>query len=57
MVREGMGSGKSVEHLHYHFIPNVRFGSWFNPCSSGCLPTGSGFAHLRTIDRQRALSG
>lgn len=26
MVREGMGSGKSVEHLHYHFIPNVRLG-------------------------------
>jgi diadenosine tetraphosphate (Ap4A) HIT family hydrolase len=26
MVREGMGNGKSVEHLHYHFIPNVRLG-------------------------------
>ena len=26
MVREGAGGGKSVEHLHYHFIPNVRLG-------------------------------
>ncbi|MFA9262605.1 MAG: HIT family protein [Undibacterium sp.] len=26
MVREGMGTGKSVEHLHYHFIPNVQLG-------------------------------
>lgn len=26
MVREGMGNTKSVEHLHYHFIPNVRLG-------------------------------
>lgn len=26
MVREGMGSGKSVEHLHYHFIPDIRLG-------------------------------
>lgn len=24
------------------------------PCSSGCLPTGNGFAHLRTIDRAQA---
>ncbi len=26
MVREGKGSDKSVEHLHYHLIPNVRLG-------------------------------
>jgi len=26
MVREGVESGKSVEHLHYHFIPNVHLG-------------------------------
>lgn len=26
MVREGIESGKSVEHLHYHFIPNVHLG-------------------------------
>lgn len=27
MVREGMGDAKSsVEHLHYHLIPNVRLG-------------------------------
>lgn len=25
-----------------------------NACSSGCFPTGKGFAHLRTIDRTRA---
>jgi diadenosine tetraphosphate (Ap4A) HIT family hydrolase len=26
MVREGKGSGKSVEHLHYHLIPDARLG-------------------------------
>lgn len=26
MVREGTGGAKSVEHLHYHLIPNVRLG-------------------------------
>ena len=26
MVREGMGGAKSVEHLHYHLIPNIRLG-------------------------------
>jgi diadenosine tetraphosphate (Ap4A) HIT family hydrolase len=26
MVREGKGSEKSVDHLHYHLIPNARLG-------------------------------
>lgn len=26
MVREGKGGDKSVEHLHYHLIPNARLG-------------------------------
>lgn len=26
MIREGKGGDKSVEHLHYHLIPNVRLG-------------------------------
>lgn len=26
MVREGMGGAKSIEHLHYHLIPNTRLG-------------------------------
>jgi diadenosine tetraphosphate (Ap4A) HIT family hydrolase len=26
MVREGFEKGESVEHLHYHFIPNVHLG-------------------------------
>jgi diadenosine tetraphosphate (Ap4A) HIT family hydrolase len=26
MVREGVSSGKSVEHLHYHLVPNIRMG-------------------------------
>ncbi len=26
MVREGAEGARSVEHLHYHFIPNVRLG-------------------------------
>jgi diadenosine tetraphosphate (Ap4A) HIT family hydrolase len=26
MVREGQGGAKSVEHLHYHLIPNIRLG-------------------------------
>lgn len=26
MVREGKGGAKSVEHLHYHLIPNTRLG-------------------------------
>jgi diadenosine tetraphosphate (Ap4A) HIT family hydrolase len=26
MVREGMAGAKSVEHLHYHLIPNARLG-------------------------------
>ena len=26
LVREGNGSGKSIPHLHYHLIPNIRIG-------------------------------
>ena len=26
MVREGDGSGKSIEHLHYHVIPDIQLG-------------------------------
>lgn len=26
LVRDGKGSGKSIEHLHYHIIPNHRIG-------------------------------
>jgi diadenosine tetraphosphate (Ap4A) HIT family hydrolase len=26
LVRDGMGVGKSVRHLHYHIIPNIRIG-------------------------------
>ncbi|MBI5421439.1 MAG: HIT domain-containing protein [Parcubacteria group bacterium] len=26
LVREGMDAGKSVGHLHYHIIPNIRLG-------------------------------
>lgn len=26
LVREGEGSGKSIEHVHYHIIPNIRIG-------------------------------
>lgn len=26
MVREGKSGAKSVEHLHYHLIPNTRLG-------------------------------
>jgi len=26
LVRDGMGTGKSVRHLHYHIIPNIRIG-------------------------------
>ena len=26
LVRDGMGSGKSIRHLHYHIIPNIQIG-------------------------------
>lgn len=26
LVREGMGSGKSIPHLHYHLIPDILLG-------------------------------
>ena len=26
LVRDGMGAGKSIKHLHYHIIPNHRIG-------------------------------
>lgn len=26
LVRDGKGSGKSIQHLHYHIIPNHRIG-------------------------------
>lgn len=26
LVREGKDSGKSIAHLHYHIIPNIRIG-------------------------------
>jgi len=26
LVREGMGSGKSIPHLHYHLVPDVLLG-------------------------------
>ncbi len=26
LVRDGMGTGKSIAHLHYHIIPNHRIG-------------------------------
>lgn len=27
LVREGDGTGKSVSHVHYHIIPNIRLGN------------------------------
>ncbi|MCD5382907.1 HIT domain-containing protein [Candidatus Gracilibacteria bacterium] len=27
LVREGMATGKSIPHLHYHIIPNINIGS------------------------------
>lgn len=26
LVREGMGSGKSIPHLHYHLVPDILLG-------------------------------
>ena len=26
LVRDGIGSGKSIRHLHYHIIPNIQIG-------------------------------
>lgn len=36
------------------FVNQARARLQNEPCSSGCLPTGKGFAHLRTIDLDRA---
>ena len=27
MVREGKSTGKSIEHLHYHIIPDITLGA------------------------------